>query len=317
MNRRERMFALINSQDAPEIVPAAFFMHFDPSQHHGQPAIDRHLEFFQQTGMDLLKIQFELPLPQGLHMQRPADWARAPLYPPEFFEPMLGVVAGLVKAARPLAPVVLTLYSPFMWLRHLDPQAELDRHFKEDPAATARGLAVMTENVLQLVRAAKRLGVDGFYASSQGGEAYRFTGTDIFEKYIKPSDLAVWDELQDCPFNILHICDYEGGYSDLAPFLDYPGQVVNCSLKLGESSLSPRQAAALFGRPFMGGLERKGVLASGTPDEVRQAARAVLAQAPERFILAADCTVPSETAWANLAAAIETAHAHRPEGKTG
>ena len=34
----------------------------------------------------------------------------------------------------------------------------------------------------------------------------------------------------------------------------------------------------------------------------------VLTQAPQRFILAADCTVPSETSWENLKAAIDTAH---------
>ena len=62
----------------------------------------------------------------------------------------------------------------------------------------------------------------------------------------------------------------------------------------------------------MGGLERKGVIATGAPDLIRQAAGSVLSEAPERFILAADCTVPAETPWENLKTAIDTAHAHRP-----
>ncbi len=49
----------------------------------------------------------------------------------------------------------------------------------------------------------------------------------------------------------------------------------------------------MFGRPFMGGLDRKGVIATGSLEEIRQAAASVLAEAPERFILAADCTVAS------------------------
>jgi uroporphyrinogen-III decarboxylase len=57
-------------------------------------------------------------------------------------------------------------------------------------------------------------------------------------------------------------------------------------------------------------MERKGVLATGTPDQVRQAAEAVLPEAPERFVLAADCTVPNDTAWENLRAAIDTAHTY-------
>jgi uroporphyrinogen decarboxylase len=152
------------------------------------------------------------------------------------------------------------------------------------------------------------VGVDGFYASTQGGESFRFGGTDIFERWIKPADLAVWSEINSCRFNILHVCDFEGTYDDLTPFLDYPGHVVNCALEVGIEKLTPRDAAALFGRPFMGGLERKGVLATGSPEQIRAASREVLLNAPERFILAADCTVPAETPWDNLKAAIEVAH---------
>ena len=169
----------------------------------------------------------------------------------------------------------------------------------------------MTQNVLTLVRGCKRVGVDGFYVSTQGGETFRFPGTDLFQTWIKPTDLVVWDELQSCEFNILHVCDYEGGYNDLTPFLDYPGQVVNCSLTLGDRTLTAKEAASLFSRPFMGGLERKGILATGSPDEVRRAAETALANAPDQFILAADCTVPSDTPWENLKTAIETAHRYR------
>jgi uroporphyrinogen decarboxylase len=169
----------------------------------------------------------------------------------------------------------------------------------------------MTENVLALLRGCRRVGVDGFYVSTQGGEAFRFPGTDLFQKYIKPTDLAVWNEIQSCIFNVLHICDYAGSYDDLTPFLDYPGNVVNCSLKVGEQTIGPRNLAEMFGRPFMGGLERKGVIATGSLDDIRQAADVVLAEAPERFILAADCTVPSDTPWEHLKTAIDTAHHSR------
>jgi uroporphyrinogen decarboxylase len=135
--------------------------------------------------------------------------------------------------------------------------------------------------------------------------------TNIFQQYVKPTDLVVWDELSSCSFNILHICDYEGGHDDLTPFLDYPGHMVNGSLKVGEQALTPKDAAQLFGRPFMGGMERKGILAIGNSETIRQAVKGVLTEAPERFILAADCTVSSDTLWENLRAASETAHQHR------
>jgi uroporphyrinogen decarboxylase len=125
------------------------------------------------------------------------------------------------------------------------------------PEAGAKGLAIMTENVLRLVRGCKRAGVDGFYVSSQGGEASRFADKNLFRKYIKPTDLAVWDEVLSCRFNILHVCDYEGGYDDLFPFLDYPGHVVNCSLRQGDRTLTAKEVSRIFGQPFMGGRSGK------------------------------------------------------------
>lgn len=320
MNKREAMLSLVNDQAAPDYVPAAFFLHFDPQFHRGQAAIDKHLEFFRYTGMDFVKIQYEQVQPASEKLQpggtirKPADWAQTPRYGEEFFEPTVRVVEGLVRAAKAEALVLLTLYSPFMWARSLAGDEVLVKHLNEDPEAVRKGLEIQTENVLTLVRACKQVGVDGFYASTQGGEAGRFADPRIFEQYIKPTDLAVWEQLETCVFNILHVCDYEGPYDTLEPFLDYPGQVVNCSLHVGQRTMTPREAAKLFGRPFMGGMERKGVIATGSPDAVRLAAGEVLDQAPERFILAADCTVPGNMSWANLKAAITTAHKFRRQG---
>jgi uroporphyrinogen decarboxylase len=311
MNRRDLMLSLINDKTVPETIPAAFFMHFDENHKLGRAAIEKHLEFFRQTGMDLVKIQYEQIQPPGMPIRKQEDWAQVPLYEEAYFEATFSVVEGLVKAAKREALVVMTLYSPFMWACQYDRTADINTHMKENPDSVAKGLTIMTENVLRLVRGCKRLGVDGFYASTQGGEAFRFADAGIFRKYIKPTDLAVWDEIRDCPFNILHVCDYEGGYADLSPFLDYPGPVVNCSLKLGERNMTAKEASQLFGRPFMGGLERKGVITTGDAEAIRQEVGAVLADIPERFILAADCTVPGETPWENLKTAIATAHQYR------
>lgn len=309
MNKRDAVLNLLYEKTG--YIPAAFFMHFGDAHRQGQEAIEKHLEFFHYTGMDFVKIQYEHSQPPSPPIHRPEDWAQVPLYSDEFFEAPVGVVEGLVKAAKPEALVVMTLYSPFIWAMHLAGAAPITAHLKEKPDAVKKGLTVMTENVLKLVRACKRAGVDGFYVATQGGEAFRFPGTNIFEKYIKPTDLAVWAEIQTCSFNILHICDYEGGYADLTSFLDYPGQVVNCNLKLKVQMLTTQEISEKFGRPFMGGLERKGVIATGTSEMIRQTVTGVLEHAPERFILAADCTVPSDTPWDHLKIAIDMAHQYR------
>jgi uroporphyrinogen decarboxylase len=302
------MLSLIHDAVSPDYIPAAFFLHFDNAYHQGQAAIDKHLEFFHSTRMDFVKIQYEQPFPVSTPIRKPEDWSHAPFCSEEFFESPIQVVEGLVKAAKSEALVIMTLYSPFMWAAHLVEEGVLAYHLQENPEAVKKGLDIMTENVLTLVRGCKRAGVDGFYASSQGGEAFRFQDPNIFQTYIKPTDLAVWDEISTCTFNILHVCDYEGGYNDLTPFLDYPGHVVNSSLKIGDRTLTPKDVSQLFGRPFMGGMGRKDVLATGSSKVIQQAATDVITKAPERFILAADCTVPSDTPWENLKTAIETAH---------
>lgn len=311
MNKREIMLGLAEGDAGTNYVPAAFFLHFDPTFHQGQAAIDKHLEFFRATDMDFVKIQYEQTPPPEFRIRKVTDWARIPLYPDDFFEPPIKIVEGLVKAAKRDALIIMTLYSPLMWAERLMEGASVADHLAQDPAAVQLGLASITENVLTLVRGCKRAGADGFYVSTQGGEAFRFPGTGHFARYIKPTDLAVWRELQDCAFNILHICDYHGSYDDLTPFLDYPGHVVNSSLHVGNRRLTTQQAAAMFGRPFMGGLERQAEIATGGQDAIIQAAQKVLDDAPPRFILAADCTVPAATPWANLRAAIDTAHRHR------
>lgn len=308
MNKRERMLALIEGQAEEGYTPAAFFLHFGDGYQQGQAAIDRHLEFFRYTGMDFVKVQYEQDLSPVEPVHDPKGWLRALSVPVEAFEPTVEVVRGLVEAVRGEALVVLTVYSPLMWAVRMSRGSDLFDQLKESPGAVRTGLEIMTENVTSLVRACKRAGVDGFYVSTQGGEAFRFPGTDFFTRYVKPTDLAVWDAIDDCEFNILHVCDYEGPYDDLSAYLDYPGHVVNCSLKVGQRTLTPAEASQMFQRPFMGGMERKGVIATGTLEEIRKEARQVLSQAPDQFILGADCTVPGETPWENLRAAIEEGH---------
>lgn len=316
MSRREKkrdaVLSLLEPGRKPAYTPAAFFLHFDPAYHRGQAAVDKHLEYFRYTGMDLVKIQYEHTFPHLPEIRRPEDWAKMPCYGLDFYEAPLHLVEGLVKAAKSEALVIQTLYSPFMCAGHTAGAQVLAEHIKQDPERVKRGMQVITDSLMLFVKECVRLGLDGFYTSTQGGESGRFDGPALFDACIRPYDLALMEEInRACIFNILHVCDYHLPYSDLAPFVNYPGHVVNVSLELTGGKISAREVASRFGRPYMGGLERKGVIATGSPREVQGAVEDVLRTAPERFILGADCTVPGETSWDNLKNAIATAHAFR------
>lgn len=311
-DRREALLSLRAGGPGPGYVPAAFFLHFDERSRLGKPAVERHLEYFRFTGMDFVKIQYERTFPAKPEIRTPGDWKAMPRYALDFYAPQLEVVEGLVKAAAGEALVLVTLYSPFMCAGQTVGRPLLVKHIEEDGEAVGRGLDAITESLLGFVRECRRLGVDGFYASTQGGEKGAFRDPGLFGKHVTPYDLRLMREIDEtCRFNILHVCDYEAPYADLAPFAAYPGHVVSCSPRLTTGDVSLRELARLFGRPIMGGMDRKGVIGTGTDEDIRHAVTEVLRAAPDRFILGADCTVPGDARWEGLRTAIATAHAFR------
>lgn len=312
MNKREAVLSLLDPKQLPSYTPAAFFLHFDPAFHRGQAAVEKHLEYFRHTGMDFVKIQFENNFPAQPQIQRPEDWAKMPLYGIDFYEGQLKAVEGLVKAAKKEAVIVQTLYSPFMGAAHATSNELLTRHILENPQAVKRGMEIITASMLGFIKACAKLGLDGFYASTQGGEAARFPGRSLFDACVRPYDLTLMQEAdRSFEFNILHLCDYHLPYDSLSYYLDYPGQIINCSLELTTGKISAQDVARQFNRPYMGGLDRTGVLATGTKEQIKAEVERVFQDAPERFILAADCTVPNTTPWDNLKSAIDLAHQHQ------
>ena len=293
----------------PRYTPAAFFLHFAPEYHAGTKAAQRHLEFFRATDMDFVKIQFEQTYKPQPFLKTPADWAKLPLRPMEDYEPLLVAVREIVKAAKRDALILMTLYSPFMHAGHAATAPVLKRHLEEDPERVKKGLEILTEGQMRFVRACIREGVDGFYLSTQGSEKERYSSGETFARYIQPSDLVAMQEVtRQCPFNILHVCDYVAPYANYDAVLRYPGQVVNANTRLTGGEMNAGAIAKAFGRPYMGGMDRHGVLVKGSEAEVRAEVRRVVKSAPRQFLLGADCTVAAETDWKRLRVAIDAAH---------
>jgi uroporphyrinogen decarboxylase len=308
-NKRDAMLGLLEGKAHQDYIPAAFFLHFDKSCHFGQAAVNKHLEYFRATGMDFVKIQYERTFPPLPDIKKPEDWKKMPLYSLDFYQPALEAVKGLVQAAKKEALVLVTLYSPFMCAGHTVTHPVLTAHFHEDPEPVKKGLEIITDSLMLFVKECIRLGVDGFYASTQGGEAGRLKDARLFREYIKPSDLALMKEInRACIFNILHVCDYRGPYDDLSPYLDYPGHLVNCNPQLASRRLPWKEMARMFKRPCMGGLDRQGTLVSGSKAEIRKAVEQALSEATQPFVLGADCTLPSDIPWENIRTAIDAAH---------
>lgn len=312
-SKRDLMMQVLDKSGTPNYVPAGFFLHFPEGQRTGDAAIKAHLDHFRATGMDFVKIQFEQSYPRATEVKTAADWAKIPVLSEAWFEPSLYIIKGLVKAAKSEALILPTMYSPYQMAKQAVPKEMLLKHVQEDPEAVSRGMENITLSVMNYVRAATRAGVDGFYTCSQGGEANAIADRALFNRMIKNYDMLIQKEVaQLTPFNILHVCDYEGAYAEFGSrFQDYPGQVVNVPLAAEGKALSLSQASDLFKRPVMGGIDRHGVLSTGTPAEVKKAVELVLKDAPARVILGANCTVRTDIPIQNLQTAIKTAHEFR------
>ncbi|GAA4398010.1 uroporphyrinogen decarboxylase family protein [Nibrella viscosa] len=312
-SKRDLVMQVLDKSSKPNYIPAAFFLHFPAGQHTGDAAIKAHLDYFRATGMDLVKVQFEQRYPKTVEVKTPADWAKIPVLNEEWFEPTLYVIRGLVKAARREALIIPTMYSHYQMANMVVPKETLLKHVKEDPEAVSRGMENIALSIMNYVRAATKAGADGFYTCSQGGESNAVADRALFNRVIKNFDMLVQKEVaQLTPVNILHVCDYEGAYGEFnTRFADYPGQVVSVPLAAEGKPLSLSQAATLFNRPVMGGLDRHGVLSTGTPAEVKKAVEQVLKDAPAQVILGANCTVRTDIPIQNLQVAIKTAHEFR------
>src|ERR1019366_10649872 len=97
--KREGLQQYLEGESIRDYVPAAFFMHFGEEYKSGAAAIARHKEFFEFTGMDFVKIQFELPFPR-IEIETCSDYAQLPCLPLEYYQQQLDVVKGLVSELK-------------------------------------------------------------------------------------------------------------------------------------------------------------------------------------------------------------------------
>jgi len=168
---------------------------------------------------------------------------------------------------------------------------------------------------MRFVKACIRLGVDGFYASTQGGEAGRFKDPGVFTRHVKPFDLVLMNEMKRaCPFNILHVCDYNRAVCRSVALRRLPGphRQLQSAVDGTHGALGRDRAhvrAAVHGRD-----------GPPWPDGTRRARRRlgrevnrVLGEASRPFMLGADCTLPGDIKWENIRAAIDAATRTSPD----
>jgi len=301
VNKIERVRAALAGHPVDR-VPASFWYHFPVGQNQGSASVQSHLNYYRAAGLDYLKVMNEHPYQAGVTLKTPADWGHVRPAPPTapFLQQQLDEVKRIVDAIGGECLVITTIFNPFSSAGYTSEDL-VTEHLKADPQSVNQGLGAVAETLAAFAVACLEAGAAGIYYSAQGGEQQRFTEEE-FLQYIKPHDLTVLNAIQHLgEFNLVHICK---DYIRLPLYADYPGHAFNWAAT--KHNLSLKEGRDLFGRTIVGGMDDRGVVVNGTPEAIRAAVRAVIADfGTQGLILGADCTFPTDIPVDNIRTAVE------------
>jgi uroporphyrinogen decarboxylase len=316
MTKRERVIAAIGG-GVVDAVPSCFSLHFPSEEASGEAGIKSHLDFFRRTDTDILKIMNENLLPDVGDIRIPADWKKIPSYSSkspflveqiEFAKRILEKCDASAFTLGTLHGICASAIHPIERRYGYQAVRELQvAHLRENPRPVLDAFGRITEGLCLLARAYAELGIDGVYYAALGAERELFTDEE-FASWIAPFDQRILREVKSAGCRaFLHMCKGNlnlrryAGYFDLA-------DVVNWGVE--ENGFSLEEGRALFGGAcVMGGLaNRSGVLVEGTEEDLRRAVKGVIRGfGKTRFILGADCTLPTGIPYERIRVAVEAA----------
>ena len=319
MTKKERVIAAIEGKE-PDCIPSGFSLHFPAEAAFGEAAVDTHLQFFEDSDTDILKIMNENLVPYMGEIRHGSDYrmVREMSLSDDFMQDQIILVKKILERCDKNAFTLGTLHgitaSAIHPLEKMEPgysydsvREKLCRLLHEDKDAVLAGMKRIADVMCELAGEYVRLGVDGVYYAALGGETRFFTDEE-FEQVIKPFDFQIMKSIKDAGgYCFLHICKDALNmqrYQGYGQFAD----VVNWGVY--EAPFSLEEGRKLFpGTAIMGGLpNRHGVLVDGPEDAVREEVHKVIKQFGRKgFILGADCTLATEQDRKLLKAAVQAA----------
>ncbi len=315
MNKKDRVHAAILGKDV-DYVPAGFWFHFPENQFFGDKAVDAHLDFYNKTDVDILKIMNENLYKLDIKIEKASDWLKIKPIPlkSSFYQDELDIVKKVLDQIGDQVYTLITVHGVYASAFHTFEQMQdsdlarnniVDTHIMENPKAVTQGLKTIAESLMEFSIECLDLGIDGIYYAALGGESYRSFSGKLFEQVIKPNDLIVLNALEKEKGDVLvHICKDQINFE---PYSDYPGDIYNWATY--DNELSLEQGRKLFRKTILGGLDdRSGVMVNGTKEEIQSEVKKVITLfGKEKFILGSDCTLPTDIPIDNICAAIEAA----------
>ncbi|WP_343207955.1 uroporphyrinogen decarboxylase family protein [Anaerolentibacter hominis] len=317
MTKKERVLAVLNGQK-PDEIPSGFWLHFPEGFENGEPAVSMHLKFFEESRTSICKIMNENTIPKNPLINTAADWSDIKPIPKDdpiivnqiaLVKEICGKMKGEAVMVATIHGIVASTFHCLCGVNHYnEKRMMLPEMLRENPEGLKKAFGVVADYLSYLAAECVKAGCDGIYYAALGGEKFMFTDEE-YEEFVKPFDLQVLNAVKDAPCNILHMC--KDGLN-LNRYAGYPAAVYNWGIYSDNPSLV--EGRKLFGedKVYLGGLDdRSGVLVDGSDEDIIKAVHSVMDEfGTDRFILGADCTLPTDVELHRVHVAIDAANSY-------
>ena len=314
MNKRERVLSVIEGR-IPDVIPTSFSLHFPVESKVVDTVVKAHLDFFKETDVDIMKVMNENLTPSISGIQRPEDWKKVPVYSRQ--DSFITAQADLIKRIRdsyqeealcfctiqgicastvhPMRPQYQNLY---------DIRAIQLEHYRNNPQIYLDATKRIAEAQCYMVEEVIKAGADGIYYAALGGEQNIYTDEE-FATVLKPYDLQIMNVCKEMgKLVVLHMCKAN---LDINRFKDYGNSCDIVNWGIYENDISMEEGMKVFpDQTIMGGLaNRSGVLVDGTDQELAHEVHRIIKEMEgKKFILGADCTLPSNLPYSRIKNAV-------------
>ena len=324
MTSRERVYASLAGEDVDR-VPVSAWWHDFPREWSAKSLAEASIEAYVAYRWDWVKLNpratyygeawgasYKPNEDRQPDMEKPAFTSPAEMSKLKPVDMRKKALAEQIECVRLTTkklmgevPLVQTVFSPLACLSRAAGSTNfIQRMMRDEPDAVLKALDPITQTMANFSRACLKAGAEGIFFAGVEWGSEDVISWDDYQRFARPYDLAVLGEVQDAPFNILHVCRSN---NHLMRMLDYPVAAFNWATQ-DTKNPSPAEVLSNTDRAVIGGASHDTVLPAGTPaDVVKEAHRSILEAGSRRFLLSPGCAIPPTTPEKNLRALVQAA----------
>ena len=284
LNRKERVDRALEGRDVDR-PPFSFWHHFGlkTAEDHARATLDFH----RQYRTDVVKVMsdFAYPRPAGKWYELKVE--------SNPFPAQIRALELIRNGLDGQTYFVETLFNPFNVAEKLSSPEEVRRLKDEKPQALLDALDVITESEIHHAKRALETGAAGILLAVANANAAAMSRDD-YVRFSAPFDRRILQAVHTARLNILHL---HTDRNQLPVFRDFPAAVINYSLHV--TGIPINDVRRDFAMAIMGGIDEVNYRKL-EKREIEAQWKSAAAAAGPKFLLSPGCSVPNDSAPAEL-----------------